>query len=79
MYENIDGLKTVSEAIFCKITGLSRMTAWRLRNSGRLSHYRIGNRVFYSQRHIEEFLEANEEKATRLVRNGRTFKPSGRG
>lgn len=52
---------TMNEAEFCKRVGISRTTAWRERKAGRLPFCRIGNKVVYLPRHIDEFL-ANCEK-----------------
>lgn len=54
---------TLSEAEFCKSVGISRMTAFRLREKGKLSHCRIGKRVFYLPRHVDEFLSKCERQA----------------
>jgi len=35
----------------------SRTTAWRLMRQGKLGYYRINRRIFFSVRHVEEFLE----------------------
>jgi excisionase family DNA binding protein len=52
-----------TEAEFCKQVGISRTTAWRLREAGKLSHYRIGNKIRYGQEHIREFLSRCEQQA----------------
>ena len=44
-------------------TGLSRATLWRLRSAGRITHYKVGTRVFYDQKHIEEFWQRQERRA----------------
>jgi len=54
---------TLTEKEICKRLGISRITAYRLRNAGKLSHCRIGNQVVYLERHLEEFLNASEHKA----------------
>ena len=36
---------TLSEEEFCQIVGISRTTAWRQRNAGKLPHCRIGDKV----------------------------------
>ena len=38
-----------------------RTTLYRLRREGKLPHYRIGRRVFYSQRHLEALLTNHEQ------------------
>jgi predicted DNA-binding transcriptional regulator AlpA len=47
---------TLSEEEFCKAVGISRTTAWRMRNAGKLPHCRIGDKVVYLPRHVDEFL-----------------------
>jgi predicted DNA-binding transcriptional regulator AlpA len=47
---------TLSEEEFCKTVGISRTTAWRMRNAGKLPHCRIGDKVIYLPRHVDEFL-----------------------
>lgn len=55
----------LSEAEFCKITGLSRVTAWRLRNNGKLPHCRVGSKILYKMEHIKQFLDAHEKPITK--------------
>lgn len=55
----------LSETEFCKAIGISRMTAFRLREAGKLSYCKIGNRILYLPRHVTEFLEAHERRAER--------------
>ncbi|MGI8545356.1 MAG: helix-turn-helix domain-containing protein [Aridibacter sp.] len=38
----------------------SRSTAWRYRKSGQLDYYRIGNKIYYSPEHIQNFLNSCE-------------------
>ena len=47
---------TLSETEFCERVGISRTTAWRQRNAGKLPHCRIGDKVVYLPRHVDEFL-----------------------
>jgi excisionase family DNA binding protein len=54
---------TMSEKEFARRVGISRITAWRLRRAGKLSHYRIGTRILYGEQHILEFLEKHEQRA----------------
>lgn len=42
---------------------LSKTTVWRLIRDGKLSHYRVGNRVFFSPEHLEQFLKNCEVKS----------------
>lgn len=59
---------TLSEAEFCKAVGISRTTAWRQRNAGKLPHCRIGDKILYLPRHVEEFLTSCECPAFKLHR-----------
>jgi hypothetical protein len=54
--------KIWTEKEFCQQTNISRVTAWRLRSAGLLSFYRIGNKIGYGNKHIEEFLANCEGK-----------------
>lgn len=65
--------KLISEKQFLELTGLSRMTAKRHRDAKRLGFYKIGSRVMYSQRHVDDFLAqcerpTCEEEGARAVR-----------
>ena len=51
---------TMNESEFAKAVGLSRVTLWRLRLKGLVPHYRVGTRILYGQKHVEEFLKAHE-------------------
>jgi excisionase family DNA binding protein len=53
----------ITEEEFAKVVGISRITAWRLRRAGKLAHYKVGARVLYSPKHIEEFLASCEKRA----------------
>jgi Helix-turn-helix domain len=64
--------KLITSKEFREMTGLSRMTETRHRASGRLSFYKIGTRVFYSQQHIEDFLARHERPARGRVRRGQS-------
>ena len=57
---------TLTEQEFCKAVGISRVTAWRLRLAGKLPYCRVGNKVLYLPRHVDEFLAMCE----RHVRTG---------
>lgn len=61
-------LETMSEKEFARRVGISRITAWRLRRAGKLSHYRIGTRILYGERHIAEFLQRHEQQASQKRR-----------
>jgi predicted DNA-binding transcriptional regulator AlpA len=62
---------TMSEAEFCKIVGISRVTAWRMRETGKLPYCRIGNKIVYLPRHIDEFLANCERRAETKRTTGR--------
>jgi hypothetical protein len=38
----------------------SRTTCWRLRKAGKLRCYRIGRRLYYDKKHLEQLLEECE-------------------
>ena len=59
---------TLTEKEFCERVGISRITAWRLRDAGKLPHCKVGNKILYLPRHIDEFLE-NCERRPRTRRN----------
>jgi hypothetical protein len=57
---------TLTEAEFCKAVGISRTTAWRLRNARpcKLSHLKIGSKILYrNPQHIDEFVSRVEKRA----------------
>ena len=63
-----DELDLVSENEAAKKCGVSRITLLRMRKAGKISFYRIGTRVLFSQAQIEEFLASVEEgKKSRKV------------
>lgn len=47
---------TLSEQEFCSAVGISRVTAWRLRLAGKIAYCRVGNKIRYLPRHIDEYL-----------------------
>ncbi len=47
--------------------GVHRITLARARNAGALAFVRIGDRIFYSERHVSEWLERNERPARETV------------
>jgi len=51
---------TMTEKEFCERVGISRVTAYRLREAGKLPHIRIGRKVGYLPKHVDEFFEAHE-------------------
>lgn len=54
---------TLTESELCQAIGVSRMTAFRLREEGKLSYLKIGKRICYLPRHIDEFLARCERRA----------------
>jgi excisionase family DNA binding protein len=66
MQEIADIAKTESERVtlteqeFCTRVGISRTTAWQMRQNGKLPHFKVGTRILYSPRHVEQFLLAFE-------------------
>ena len=53
----------LTEQEFCKAVNISRTKCWRLRKQGQLPHLRIGDRIGFLQRHIDEFLANCEHRA----------------
>lgn len=41
----------------------TRISLWRWRRRGMIGFYRIGNRIYYGDHHIREFLARCERKA----------------
>jgi len=48
--------KRFTEKEAAKILGISQMTLIRRRNEGAIRFYRVGSRILYGERHLEEFL-----------------------
>jgi hypothetical protein len=48
-----------SEAEFCKLAGISKDTAKKLRDRGELKFKQAGRRILYSRKHISDFLNSN--------------------
>lgn len=48
---------------FRELVGISRPTEHRARANGKLGCYKIGTRIFYSDKHIEDFLARHERPA----------------
>lgn len=46
----------------CSITGLDRVTLYRLRNANKIGFYKFGKVIRYSAEHIREFLERHERQ-----------------
>ena len=64
MSSTLNEKATLTEQEFCSRVGISRTTAWRQRNAGKLPYCRIGDKVVYLPRHVDEFL-ANCERIAR--------------
>jgi excisionase family DNA binding protein len=62
-YEAESVKATLTERQFCEKVGISRMTAYRLREAGKLSYCRVGDKVLYLPRHVDEFLTSVEMRA----------------
>lgn len=60
--KNVDPLPKLvyTENEFCKLVTMSRCTARKMRLAGKLGYIRIGGSIRYTQKHIDEFLAANE-------------------
>lgn len=65
---------TLTEREFCQAVGIHRVTAFRLRKQGKLPHCRIGVKIMYLPRHIEEFLRLHEHRPEEHKRVGRRRK-----
>jgi excisionase family DNA binding protein len=59
-------LTTLSEEDMIQRLGISRVTAWRLRRDGKLSYYRVGRSIRYSEQHIAEYLASCERGKVKL-------------
>lgn len=46
----------------CALTGLDRVTLYRLRNANRIGFYKFGKVIRYSPDHVREFLERHERQ-----------------
>lgn len=62
---------TLTELEFCQAVGIHRVTAYRLRKQGKLPHCRIGSKVMYLPRHIDEFMQLHEQRPEEHKRIGR--------
>jgi excisionase family DNA binding protein len=54
--------ETMTEKEAAKALGLSLVTLWNLRKAGKLGYYKVGRRIMYSQKHLDEFLKSAEVK-----------------
>ena len=53
-----------SEPEALKVLGMkNRLTLLRWRKAKKIGYYRIGGRVFYGQKHIDEFIQKSERLA----------------
>ena len=52
---------TMTEREFCEAVNISRRLAWLMRKEGKLPHIRLGRKVLYTPRHVEEFLARFEQ------------------
>lgn len=68
MSEHTEQKATLSEEEFCSRVGISRTTAWRMRNAGKLPYCRVGDKVLYLPRHIEEFLTNCERRSRQRMK-----------
>lgn len=59
------GFKTEREVL--QYLKISRTTAWKLRKSGRLRAYRIGNALRYSDSDIAQFLSELQQNSLNSV------------
>ena len=62
MSNELQEKKTLTEQEFCQAVGISRTTAWRMREAGKLPYCRVGDKVLYLPRHVDEFLSAMEQR-----------------
>jgi excisionase family DNA binding protein len=56
---------TLTESEFCRVVGISRLTAYRLRIKNKLPHCRVGSRILYTWKHVEQFLANHERGAAK--------------
>jgi hypothetical protein len=56
MSEASSDKKTLTEKEFCQLVGICRLTAMRMRQAGKLPYCKIGNKIVYLPRHVDEFL-----------------------
>lgn len=59
---------TLTEKEFCKMVGICRLTAMRMRQAGKLPYCKIGNKIVYLPRHVDEFLANCERKSNQTRR-----------
>jgi excisionase family DNA binding protein len=57
----------LTEKELCRRLKCSRVTAYRLRRDGQLSHIKYGRSILYTEEHLEEFLKRKERKAAKAI------------
>lgn len=55
-----DRPKFHGDAGLAKELGVSKITVFRLRHANKIKCFRIGKKVVYSQRHLNEYLHSTE-------------------
>ena len=55
--------RLLTSAEFRERARISRPTEHRARKSGKLACFKIGSRVFYSEKHLADFLARHEQPA----------------
>jgi hypothetical protein len=53
----------ITEAEAQKVLGRKATWFWGMRTKGLLAHSKVGNKVFYSRKDIEQFLENHKNKS----------------
>ena len=57
--ETVDVEKSLlTEDELCRILGISRITAWRMRKSGRLPYTKLDKGIRYTHAQVRDFLRA---------------------
>jgi excisionase family DNA binding protein len=56
------GDRLLTDRDVCAITGLDRVTLYRLRNSKKIGFYKLGKVIRYSPEHVREFLDQHESQ-----------------
>lgn len=56
------GDRLLTDRDVCTLTGLDRVTLYRLRNANRIGFYKFGKVIRYSPEHVREFLERHERQ-----------------
>jgi hypothetical protein len=57
----------LTEPEFCKVVGISRTTAYTLRELGKLGYYQEGKNVRYGPQHVIDYLRMREVPPSRRV------------